>query len=141
MNIYHSIQETINEVYLGTHNQNPAYYHTVQTTQFACISFISTALLTRVSPKKGALFMSLAYLISRAIKPYLVRLFESYKNVALIPLTGHVILLSGSTFLSRSAVNFLYQNFSLREMRNVTVSFVTVLFLFHLAKIKLSKNN
>lgn len=120
----------------ATRPQHP-YYHPLQLTFFASLSYISTAYFTRIPPIRGMTFIISAYTISQLITPFFIQLFEPYQNIALIPLSGQVMQLSLSATLAKIICYLAGHNLSFKEIRLVSTVFLVSLYVSRFALRKL----
>jgi hypothetical protein len=104
------------------------YYHFVQVTLFAGLSYIGTACWTKIRPIRGTILVVLAYGISQLITPLFVNFFEAYQDVSLVPLVGQVLQLTTSLFLANVICFLANKALSLKEIRQVSTAFLLTLF-------------
>lgn len=116
------------------------YYHHFQIGLFAGCSYIGTACLTRIPPKKAALFTALAYSISQWVAPLFAQLLESYQDVTLAPLIGQVLHISVTLILSKVICRIVGQSLSFEEIYQISLSCLVSLFVVRLAIRKFRQN-
>lgn len=116
------------------------FYHPSQIALFASLSYVSTACLTSLPPLRGMTLTILAYSISQFTTPLFSQLFEPYRNKSLAPFIGQVLQLSTSLMLAKVFCRLVGQSLSLKEMRQVSLVFMTCLYVSRIALLKLRQN-
>lgn len=117
---------------------NHPFYHPLQLTFFAGISYIGTGRFTKIPPAQGMRLIASAYVISQLTTPCFVQCFEPYQNVSLVPLIGQVMQMTVSLMLAKIICNLIGDPITFKEARLVSTVFFINLFAsqFALFKIK-----
>lgn len=119
-----------------TKQPNHPYYHHVQLTLFAGLSYISTSCFTSIAPKKGVTLVVLSYTISQAIAPLFYKL-EPYQNQPFVVLIGRFIHLASSLLLAKISCEFIGLSLSFKQMRQIVIAFSIALFISRFALLKI----
>jgi hypothetical protein len=109
------------------------YYHPIQVSLLASISYVSTACLTAISPTRGMTVMILAYAVSQLISPLFCQLFGLYEEVPLIPFMGQALQIATSFIVAKVICQLAGQALSFKELRQVGVVFLVSLYVSRLA--------
>lgn len=109
------------------------YYHPIQITLFASLSYAGTACFTSIPPLRGMTLIVLTHTISQLITPFFVQLFEPYKDVSLAPLVGQALQLTTSLILAKTICHIVGQTLSFKEVRQVGIVFFLSLYVLRCA--------
>lgn len=116
---------------------NHPFYHPVQVTFFAGISYVGTICLTSLSPAHGASLAILAYAISQLVTPLFVECFEPYQDISLAPLIGQALQMSFSLVIAKVICSLVGHTLSFKEIRQVGLVFLISLYVSRLVLLKL----
>lgn len=106
---------------------NPCY-HPIQGALFGSLSYIGTAVFTKVPPIRGAMLATVAYAVSQATAPLFVQCFEPLRDLSLFPLIGQAMQLTFSFASAKMICNIAGYNLSFKEARQVGGVFFATLF-------------
>jgi hypothetical protein len=107
----------------ATQPQHP-YYHPIQVALSAGISYVGTACLTSISPKRGMMLIISAYAISQLITPLFCKLFEPYQDISLVPLFGQILQIAASLVLAKVVCQLAGQTLTFKEAGKVGLVFI-----------------
>jgi hypothetical protein len=105
------------------------YYHPLQITLFASLSYAGTACFTSIPPVRGMTLIMLAYAISQLVTPFFIQFFEPYEDVSLAPFIGQLLLLTISLVLAKTICHIAGQTLSCKEVRQVCTVFFLCLYV------------
>lgn len=109
------------------------YYHPIQASLFASLSYIGAACLTSISPRRAMTVAILAYAISQLISPFFCQLVGPYEDVSLVPLAAQILQLTSSLVLAKVICQFVGQTLSFKEIRHLSIVFMICLYVSRLA--------
>jgi hypothetical protein len=115
------------------------FYHPIQATLFASLSYAGTMCFTSIPPIRAMTFAVLAYAISQFVAPLFSELLEPYQEVELVPLTGQVLQLSTSLILAKVICSLAGLALSCKEIRKVCVVFLVSFCIFRLVIVNFFK--
>ncbi len=116
------------------------YYHPVQIAICGSLSYIGTACLTSVPPKRAMLLTALVYTISQIITPLICPYFEPYQDISLVPLIGQVIQLTTSLLLAKVICRLVGQSLSFKDIQKVSLAFMVALCVAHFTLLKFRRH-
>ncbi len=105
------------------------YYHPIQMTLFAGLSYIGTACFTSIPPVRGMTLTVLTYAISQLITPFFIQFFAPYEDLSLAPLIGQALQLTTSLILAKTICHIVGQTLSFKEVRQVCLVFFLSLYV------------
>ena len=108
-------------------------YHPVQGFLFGSCTYIGTAYLTSIPPRKGMLFAVLAYTLSQLTASFFAEFLEPYQEISLVPLIGQVMHLTTSLILAKTICSILKEPLTFKEMRQISFVFLGSLYVMRFA--------
>lgn len=100
---------------------------------FSTATYLSTSLLTSISPLSSAIFISLTLTISRSVAPLFAAWLEEYRQIALVPLSGQILQLSLSLVLAKSIGTLAGYHLTIKQITHVGILFLLTLSIMHFA--------
>jgi hypothetical protein len=112
---------------------DPLYYP-VRLFRCAAVSYLTTALLTSLSPLHSACFMTLAYAIVEVTRPIFIWAFEAYRSYPLVPLAVQALTLVSAN-LSARTITWLILSFSpsMRQICQLNILFLMGFWVYRFA--------
>ncbi|CUI17243.1 hypothetical protein PNK_1634 [Candidatus Protochlamydia naegleriophila] len=113
----------------------PAHSHhfKFQLALFSTITYLSTALLTSISPLSSAIFVSLALSISHLVAPLFAAWLEENRAIPLVPLGGQILQLSLSLILAKGIGSLAGYHLTNTQISHVGILFLLTLSVIHFA--------
>lgn len=119
---------------------NHPFYHPFQISLFASLSYVGTVCLTSIPPRRGTTLAILAYAISQLISPLFCQIFESYREISLIPFVGQVLQLTTTVVLAKVICQLGQQSLSFHEIKQVSLVFLASLYVAKFVLFKLRQH-
>jgi hypothetical protein len=123
------------ELGILTQTDHP-YYFTFQLATISTITYLSTALLTSISPLSATIFTATAFALNRYTAPFFAEKLEDYRRVTLVPLAGQSMQLLSAATLAKLTCSLLKHSLTWKQIVRISVVFTINLALLNFALIK-----